>query len=478
MVKTKYVISIVLALGLLSLVGTAEAAVGTNNVIHDVITRYSTAASKWATKIEGHATWLFWVLVTISMVWTFGIMAIRQAGLNEFFAEFVRFTLFTGFFWWLLQNAATHLKFAPGIVDSMRQLGGEASGLGTDFGPASIVNIGFDIFSRAVDQLSVWDMADSIIGFLLSVLILIILTLVAVNIVVTLITAWILMYAGIIFLGFGGSRWTTDFAINYYKAVFGIGASLFAMTLLVGIGVDILNQYYTSMSGGTDFREMAVVLIASIVLLFLVDKVPTLIAGIITGASIGQGVGSFGTGAAVGAMGMAAAGAGMAGSALMAGATNIGGGFQALKSAVEAASNHAASGEGMFSGAGASSGPRSYSESMGHAVRFATDTAANLARGGWDVGAEKVGSAVDSFSKAARETLPGQVSTAIDNRSGKNVLAGSDTPTGSADSSENSIGPGAQPQGSTDSQATVGPMTAEVEAFMNKGQQSNPEPNA
>lgn len=456
--KYKYtIVTFVMTVILILAANNAEAAVGTNNVIDDVITRYSIAAGKWASKIEGHANWLFWVLVTISMVWTFGIMAVRQAGLNEFFAEFVRFTLFTGFYWWLLDNAASSLKFAPGIVDSMRKLGGEASGLGSDFVPAHVVNIGFDIFNRAVDQLSFWDFADSIIGFILSLLILVILTIVAVNIVVTLITAWILMYAGIIFLGFGGSRWTSDFAINYYKAVFGIGASLFAMTLLVGIGVDILDEYYKSMSGGVDFREMGVVLIASIVLLYLVDKVPTIIAGIITGASIGQGISSFGAGSAMGAVGIATAGASVAGAALMNGAHNIGGGYQALKSAVQAASAHAATGDGMFSGAGNNSGsPRSYADAMGHTARFTADVGANLAKGAWDVGKEKVGDMMQSFSESARDTIPGQVSTAIDNRSnqGSGSPAVSETP----NATENSIGPGQQS------------MDPEVAAFVNKGQ--------
>ena len=49
---------------------------------------------------------------------------------------------------------------------------------------------------------------------------------------------WILAYAGIFFLGFGGSRSTSEMAINYYKTVRGrgIAVSPFAMVLLVGIG--------------------------------------------------------------------------------------------------------------------------------------------------------------------------------------------------------------------------------------------------
>jgi type IV secretory pathway TrbL component len=38
-----------------------------------------------------HASWLSWALVVISMVWTFGMMALRKADI----AEFVRFIITT-----------------------------------------------------------------------------------------------------------------------------------------------------------------------------------------------------------------------------------------------------------------------------------------------------------------------------------------------------------------------------------------------
>jgi type IV secretion system protein TrbL len=67
-------------------------------------------------------------------------------------------------------------------------------------------------------------------------IILVVLTLVGVNMLLLLISGWILAYAGSFFLGFGGSRWTSDMAITYFKTVLGVGAQLFAMVLLVGIG--------------------------------------------------------------------------------------------------------------------------------------------------------------------------------------------------------------------------------------------------
>jgi P-type conjugative transfer protein TrbL len=73
-------------------------------------------------------------------------------------------------------------------------------------------------------------------GIIMAAVILIILALISINMVLLLVSGWILAYAGIFFLGFGGSRWTSEIAINYYKTILGVAVSLFAMVLLVGIG--------------------------------------------------------------------------------------------------------------------------------------------------------------------------------------------------------------------------------------------------
>lgn len=86
-------------------------------------------------------------------------------------------------------------------------------------------------------------------------------------------------------------------AINYYKTVLGIAAQLFGMILLVGIGKSILDNFYLNMDEGLSISELGVLLIVSIVLLVLTDKVPALIAGIVSGGGVGsQGIGSLGQG--------------------------------------------------------------------------------------------------------------------------------------------------------------------------------------
>lgn len=325
---------------------TASAQLNNQGMLDQVVTEFATRASAWQTVVMNAAMFLFWTLGTISLVITFGFMALRKADLGDFFAEFIRFVLFFGFFLWLLRNGP---DFAMSIVRSLSRLGEQASGI-SSVTPSGIVDIGFLIWKQAIAGLSYWSPFDSAVSMLLSAGILIMLALVAVNMLLLLVSAWLLSYAGIFFLGFGGSRWTSDMAINYYKTILGVAVQIMTMVLLVGIGNDLLSSFYAKMNKGLlNFEELGVMLVFCLTLLTLVNRIPPLVAGVISGSGIGNagGIGSFGAGSAVGAaMGaasVAAGAAGMVGSAVMSGAANIAGGTSAVKAAFEKAQASASS---------------------------------------------------------------------------------------------------------------------------------------
>lgn len=357
----------------LALYSTAASAQLTNQgMLDQVVTEFATRATSWQTVVMNAAMFLFWTLGTISLVFTFGFMALRKADIGEFFAEFIRFILFFGFFLWLLRYGPT---FANSIIQSLARLGEQASGVAS-VTPSGIVDIGFMILKQAFRNSFIWSPVDSFIGVALSVGILILLAVVAVNMLLLLVSGWLLMYAGIFFLGFGGSRWTSDMAINYYKTVLGVAVQIMTMVLLVGIGNDLLSSFYARMNTGTlNFEELGVMLVFCVALLMLVNRVPPLVAGIITGSGIGGagGIGNFGAGAAIGAaMGaasMAAGAASVAGAAVMGGAASAAGGMSAIKAAFEKAGASAGGESGgmpMFGGgAGGDSDAGSFAQAAG-----------------------------------------------------------------------------------------------------------------
>ncbi|WP_300341734.1 P-type conjugative transfer protein TrbL, partial [Accumulibacter sp.] len=342
--------------------------------------------------------------------------------------------------------------------------------------------IGFDIFFKVLDQSSLWSPVDSAAGILISAAILIILALIGVNMLVLLVSGWILSYAGVFFLGFGGSRWTSDMAIGYYKTVLNIAAQLLTMVLLVGIGKSFVDQYYAGMSAGISLKELGVMMIVAVVLFALVTKLPSLVGGLAMGGSVHTMGSGLGTGAAMAAVGMASAAVGVAGAAIAAGATGMAGGAQALMAACSKASQDVAGGSDMLanlgggssSGAGRSSGGGSasplaaamdsglvghgssgggsshgrsdtkqattkrgatlgavQSSGMVSAVakvgKVAAGTAANLAQGGWDVAKARAGEVKDAAMDRIGETTGGKIAAAIKDKGDQKPVFGSDS---------------------------------------------------
>ncbi len=152
-------------------------------------------------------------------------------------------------------------------------------------------------------------------------------------------------------LGFGGSKWTSDIAINYLRTVLSIGIQLFTMTLIIGIGQSFIDQYFSLIKDDVpDLNSLIVLLLASIILLVLTNKLPLLLSGVVGGASL-QGIGGFGAGMITGAAATAISGAG---AMAMGASAQVSGGASALKAAFESA--QAAMAEESGSGGGGGSG--------------------------------------------------------------------------------------------------------------------------
>ena len=316
----------------------ACAELSNENMFNSVLAKYQSASSSWAHIIQERAEWLFGSLALISFSWQFSqIVGSRGSSpFTEMIGELLKFVIFCGFYLWLLRNGP---DFALKIIRSFMMIGAQAGGQ-ENLEPSGIVDLGFTIYDAAQQNLDIWS-GTSIAAYIISLIVLVIFALIGINMLLQLCSAWVLAYAGIFFLGFGGSKWTSDMAVNYFKTVLGLGASLMTMTLLIGIGTSIVTESIAQMdtSGAQNLTEMAVLLITSITLFMLVDKLPSMVAGIINGASVGStGIGAFGAGAAIG---IAAAAMGMAVTSIAKSASIIAGavkggaglatGFQAVK---------------------------------------------------------------------------------------------------------------------------------------------------
>jgi type IV secretion system protein TrbL len=146
---------------------------------------------------------------------------------------------------------------------------------------------------------------------------------------------------GVLFMAFGGSRWTKDLAVSTVRYTVSVGAKLFVLQLLVSIGTGLIQSWANSFSDITD-ASLCILIGCSIVMLALVKVLPETMQRIVNGSSVASGSALVGAAAAVGA-GVGAFGAGMFGAgSTMANAARLAG---AQLDAVDSKAAEASGGE-------------------------------------------------------------------------------------------------------------------------------------
>jgi type IV secretion system protein TrbL len=275
---------------LLAFVGSAHAA-NSSAIVDTILGKYQNAGQAWVGALKNAATSMFWILATISLSWTCISMAIKHAEMGEFFAELCRFVMFTGLFFWLLTNGP---EFGNDIINSLRTVGGDAAGTGKSIYPGDLITLSMQVFQNTLQHVNFLQPESIVAPIIIALIILIVCALIAVNMILLLCAAWVVVYAGLIFLGFGGCRWTSDMAINYYRTVLGVGVSLMTMQLIIGIGVKFLQDLVASTGQNLDAGALAIIMVASIILLVIAHRLPQMVAGMVVGGGHNGAVGSVG----------------------------------------------------------------------------------------------------------------------------------------------------------------------------------------
>jgi type IV secretion system protein VirB6/type IV secretion system protein TrbL len=265
-------------------------------------------------------------------VWTFIVLALRHADLADFVGAAVRYILATMFFYWLLDNGPS---FGSKILASTLQLASDASGI-NGAGWADFVNLGMKIFLDTAKAVSLWNPVQAVLLDFVAIGVLVALALITVNLVLVNCETYIKLAAGIIFLGFGASEWTRDLSINYFKHLLGVGIKQFVTLLLAAIGLNVMRSIdaaHVATGWGFSLQDLGLALISSVILLFLISKVPTSVAaicGVPVGGAGDWGLSTLFAGAEMGAQ--AAALASNFGGAALAGGRQLG---SAVRNAVK-----------------------------------------------------------------------------------------------------------------------------------------------
>jgi type IV secretion system protein TrbL len=325
--------SLAAALALFVIAPESQALV-TNNFLDSVVTTYQSKTAAWEGILRNYALSLFWILAGIEFVWNSIKLAIKGADISEFFAELLNRILYIGFFLTLLLNSSA---WSTAIVDSFRQAGSAAvaSAGGTGgIAPSNVMDAGWDILQVVVASMNLWDPGDTLLIGLAAIIILIAFALTTALLIMALVESYFVISSGVILMGFGGSQWTNQFAVNTIRYAVSVGAKLFMVQLVIGLGQTILQDWATQMQAGAFSTDDVLMIAAASIVFFAITKtIPDMVQALINGSSLATGRGLSGMVAeSIGAMAAATAALASSGATSVAGAAAAGSGAYSLAS--------------------------------------------------------------------------------------------------------------------------------------------------
>lgn len=278
-----------------------------NNALDEAFGVFKDTASAWYDVLSGYAFNLFWMLATIDLAWTLMMQALQGGGIQDFTAEIVRRIFFYGFFILAIEKSWEWSSILiQSFVDAANAALNAASGV-TSVSGSSLFDLGLDVAKKIVSEVSVFD-PSAALGLLLAALVaLVVMAIVAAMVLAAYIESYIVLGAGVLLLGFGGSRWTSDFAKKYLFYAFSVGVKLFVLNLIVGLSFTLIQTWANEFDSDSQ-TQVFVILGTMVVLLYLSKAIPDMLQGLMTGTSAGgSGAGAATVGALAGGA-MAAAG--------------------------------------------------------------------------------------------------------------------------------------------------------------------------
>ena len=231
--------------------GTGFAQQGPLNSPSQIIQQYQQAQNNWLSAVFPAAQRLFFLLAVLEVTWTLTLVVLERADFHSLASTLVRKIMWIGIFYALLMSPFVSFGgsgptfWIRSIIDSFGILGQHAAGT-ANLSPSGVLTTGSNIAGN------LWNAASNA-GFFLHPGPAFALTLatfttflayviITIQYVAALVESYIVIMAGFIFLGFGGSRWTTPYVERYVGLAVSIGIKLMVLYLLIGVGMQLSGQ--------------------------------------------------------------------------------------------------------------------------------------------------------------------------------------------------------------------------------------------
>ena len=327
---------VLIALFILLVVAQTAFAQGSSNP-SKIMDQYRSQRIQWTTNIWPYANTLFGLLAVIEFAWSAAVMLLEKSDLQSWTSALVRKIMWIGCFYALLLNGRTWI---PWIIQSFEQIGATSSGVAA-LSPSGVFSQGLNIAGALMDGASTsafFTKPGSSLALVFAAIIIVLsYGIITLQFIVAMVESYIIVAAGFIFIGFGGSRWTVPYTERYIGLAVSTGVKIMLLYLLIGAGLNFAVDWETAattisaspspMMGAFDIMG------AAVIFMMLCWQTPKLFAAVLGGSPALTGGDLLSTGtsliagtAAVASLGAGAIAAAAGGVAAVSGAAGAGGG--------------------------------------------------------------------------------------------------------------------------------------------------------
>jgi type IV secretion system protein TrbL len=243
----------------------------------------------WEKQLSEIATQLFWMLVLIELAWGAGRLIVRGADMSEWLSDFTGQLLFISFFWTLLQYSS---RWADAIIRSFQtaaERAAQVSQVQAGFRPSDVFNAGWSAACKILNLITWWKLSDGLYLAIGAFIVMVCFAMMAAFMIVVLVESYFVISAGVLFMGFGGSRWTKHYALNVLSYAVNVGAKLFVIQLIAALAQQVftslaLDYTKSNILEATSWTFLMVG--AAMVFFYMMWTIPTLVAGLVSGQSL------------------------------------------------------------------------------------------------------------------------------------------------------------------------------------------------
>ncbi len=266
-------------------------------ILNDITTQYAAATTGWYQYLFPIANHLFATLAVIEIAWSGLSFALEKQDMGSLWVEFLKRIVFIGFFYAVLLHGHVWI---PAIIKSFMLIGSGAAHI-DKLDPSSLFSQGISIANSMLVPLEDKNLFTHFLGFFVGALAALITVLsfaiIAGELVVTLVESYLVVGAGVLFLGLGSSRWTNGFTVKFLNYAISVGCKLFFLYLIVGVGANLAQSWSQLIVAGglTSMAPFLEVMGGSLIFLFVARSIPHKAAHLLSGSISANFAGIFAT---------------------------------------------------------------------------------------------------------------------------------------------------------------------------------------